>query len=350
MKKILIGIIGIILLSGCGKITEENIIKEFSNKIARSNSYTLDGKMEIINNEEKIDYLISVNYLKDNYYRVVLVNENNNHEQVILRNEDGVYVITPSLNKSFKFQSEWPDNGSQSYILHSILKDLTNNGKAKYEKTEEGYILTTNVNYPNNNNLKYEKVYFDKNVNLLKVEVYNNNDEVAIRVNVNKINYKARLNKDDFLLDNFIKPECCDKNDKECQNPCPDNCENDDCTKSSSSLDSAIFPMYVPENSSLTSSEKIETENGNRLILTFAGENNFIIVEETSKVFDEMEIIPVYGDPEVTSTSVGALGANSLYWSDNNVDFYLASNDLSGEEMLTIASSMASSMSVLNSK
>ena len=341
MKKIIIGIISILLLCGCGKITEDNIIKEFSNKLEKTKSYTLDGKMEIINNEEKMSYLINVSYLKDNYYKVVLVNENNNHEQIILRNDDGVYVITPSLNKSFKFQSEWPDNSSQAYILNSLLKDLTNS-KVKYEKTSDGYILTTEVNYPNNNKLQYEKIYYDKDINVAKVEVYDSNDDVAILVTIDKINYKANLDKEDFALDNFVKEECCDSSDESCSNPCP--------SKNASSLDSAIFPLYVPTNSSLKNSEKIETDNGNRQILTFAGDSNFIIVEESTKVFSEMEVIPVYGDPIVTSTSVGALGANSLYWSDSNVDFYLASNDLSGEEMLTIANSMANSVIVSQTK
>lgn len=48
----------------------------------------------------------------------------NNHEQIILRNKDGVYVVTPSLNKSFKFQSEWPYNNSQVYLLQSIVDDI----------------------------------------------------------------------------------------------------------------------------------------------------------------------------------------------------------------------------------
>ena len=34
--------------------------------------------------------------------------------------------MTPSINKSFKFQSEWPTNSSQSYILEAILKDISN--------------------------------------------------------------------------------------------------------------------------------------------------------------------------------------------------------------------------------
>ncbi len=350
MKKIIIGLIGILLLSGCGKITEENIIKEFSNKLSKCKSYSFDGKMQIISNEEKFDYSINVNYLKEDYYKVVLVNENNNHEQIILRNNEGVYVITPSLNKSFKFQSEWPDNSSQSYILSSLLKDLKNDKDVKYEKNSNGYILTTKVNYPNNSTLKYEKIFFNKNVNVTKVEVYNGNDEASIIVTLDKIDYKTSLNKDDFSLDKYIEPECCNKADKDCQNPCPNTCDKENCEKQSSALESAIFPLYVPEKSVLNTNETINTDEGNRVILTFAGDKEFVLVEETSKLNSEMEVIPVYGDPEITPYSVAALGANSLYWSDQNVDFYLASNVLSGEEMLTIASSMSYSQIVSQTK
>ena len=350
MRKLVIGIICILMLCGCGKITEENIIKEFSNKLAKSKSYEFDGKMQIISNEEKFDYKIKVSYLKNNYYKVVLVNENNNHEQIILRNDDGVYVITPSLNKSFKFQSEWPYNSSQAYILESLYKDLKSDNSVKYQKNDSGYVLTTKVNYPNNGKLEYEKLYFDKDVNVTRVEVFDVDDNVAITVTISKINYKANLDKDDFNLDSFIESECCDENDKECKDNCSSNCKNDDCDKQSSALESAIFPLYLPAESTLTGNEKIETDNGNRVILTFAGNKDFVLVEEASRISNDMEIIPVYGDPEVTASSVVALGANSLYWNDQNIDFYLASNTLSGEEMLTIASSMSNAEVVLQTK
>ena len=57
-------------------------------------------------------------------FKVSLINNSTNHEQVILRNDDGVFVLTPSLNKSFKFQSDWPYNNSQIYLLGSIIDDL----------------------------------------------------------------------------------------------------------------------------------------------------------------------------------------------------------------------------------
>ncbi len=65
-----------------------------------------------------------------------------------------------------------------------------------------------------------------------------------------------------------------------------------------------------------------------------------MLVEEASKVNSEFEIIPVYGEPLMLSNSVGAMSANSLTWSTNNVDYYLTSNDLTNSEMLTVAHSL----------
>ena len=123
MKKILkiFLLISIFSLVGCGIKSADNILEKLEKKLENANSYYLEGTMQIMNNEDTYTYNIKVSYQKEDYYRIELINTLNNHEQVILRNDDGVYVVTPSLNKSFKFQSDWPYNNSQVYLLNSIL-------------------------------------------------------------------------------------------------------------------------------------------------------------------------------------------------------------------------------------
>ena len=65
------------------------------------------------------------------------------------------------------------------------------------------------------------------------------------------------------------------------------------------------------------------------------------MIEEVSNVGDEFEIIPVYGEPLVLSNTIGALGTNSLSWSVDNINYYLASNDLRTSEIMSIADSLA---------
>ena len=125
MKKIIVLAIGLMLfVTGCGSNSEEDLIAKFEKNVSNSKSYTLKGNMEILSNEETFTYSIEANYLQDDFYKVTLVNQTNNHEQIILKNSEGVFVLTPSLNKSFKFQSEWPYNNSQSYLLQTLVNNF----------------------------------------------------------------------------------------------------------------------------------------------------------------------------------------------------------------------------------
>ena len=157
MKKglILLACLCCFLLVGCGKYGEKDIIKDLSKKIDSNNGYYLNGELEIINNEDSYLYDVEVAYQKEDNFRVSLKNKTNNHEQIILKNTEGVYVLTPSLNKSFKFQSEWPYNNSQSYILQTILKDIEDDSEKIFEETDDMYVFTTKVNYSNNNELLF---------------------------------------------------------------------------------------------------------------------------------------------------------------------------------------------------
>ena len=93
MKKIFLCLILIcLILTGCGKKDEKTVLKEFGDKVNKTNSYYLSGKMELLNNEDVYNYNIGVSYEKDDHYKIELTNVINDHKQVILRNEDGVYV------------------------------------------------------------------------------------------------------------------------------------------------------------------------------------------------------------------------------------------------------------------
>ena len=97
MKKILLYISTILcglLLIGCGKYGEKDIIKDLSKKIDKTNGYYLNGELQIINNEDSYVYNVEVAYQKEDNFRVSLKNKTNNHEQIILKNPDGVYVMT----------------------------------------------------------------------------------------------------------------------------------------------------------------------------------------------------------------------------------------------------------------
>ena len=96
MKKILkiFFLISIFSLVGRKKKNADNVLEKLEKKLKNADSYYVEGVMEIMNHEDTYTYNVKVSYQKQDYYRIELVNTLNNHEQVILRNDDGVYVDT----------------------------------------------------------------------------------------------------------------------------------------------------------------------------------------------------------------------------------------------------------------
>ena len=314
-----------LLLSGCGKESAKSIINKLEDKLDKTDAYQVTGDLNIYSNEDEYAYQVTVSYQKDNQFRVLLKNKTNNHEQIILRNNDGVYVLTPSLNKSFKFQSDWPFNSSQSYILQPLLDDMKNEEDREFKKTDDGYEFITKVNYVSNKNLVKQKIVFDKDLNFKSVEVYDDSGNVSISMKFNKVDYKASFNKNYFDLNNNMEVAREDLTEEQ----------------TVSEMEDIIYPMYIPENTSLESQDKVDKETGERVILTFSGDNPFVFVQETSPVSADMTITPVDGEPVLLASGIGALTDSSVTWIDDNIEYYITATSLSQEEMLSVVNSVS---------
>lgn len=243
-----------------------------------------------------------------------------------------------------------------------MVRDIDGDERVTSEKNNDGYVITAKVNYPNNSTLVNEKIYIDKKFNLEKVEVLDSDGNSKITFEVDNIDYNPSFNKEYFDLDLLIDSDCCNESsnttttqpsgDNTSTNNSDDiNAENstvESDTTTSNILDDIIYPLYVPSDTYLSTKDTIDTSEGNRVILTFAGEKPFMLVEEMSIRSEEFEVIPVYGDPLMMADNIGALSANSLYWTSNNVDYYITSESLSGEELLTIAEGLGNSSLIVN--
>ena len=394
MKKIFfVGlIISLFFLTGCGKYTEKTIVKDLNKKINAITGYHVQGSMEIYNGDDAYKYDVTSSYENDNY-RVSLVNKANNHEQIILRNSDGVYVLTPSLNKSFKFQSNWPENNSQVYIIQSVLVDINEDKNVKLEEKDGNYVLTAKVNHSNNKNLSSQKIYLDKKLNFTKIEVFDESGNKQIKMVFDSIDTKATFNnkyfstsenmktsvsenananinsnesstestntKDETSADN--KDEIRNNNSSADTKSTDSNNRNENLENSESSrntneatnnstnkkdattsiLEESVYPMYLPSGTYLSDEESVSKDDGNRVILTFAGESPFILVEEAVSKSDEMEVIPVYGEPTIILDSVAALSDSSVNFISNGIEYYIASESLTKQQILQVAESIS---------
>ena len=317
----------VIFLTGCGKENKEKLRQNFINDTSSLKGYYMEGVLSITNNDDTYNYDVKVGFKKDDNFKVTLLNKANNYEQIILRNTDGVYIVNPSLNRSFKFQSERPYNNSQSYLLHSVANDLKEDNSYTFEQKDNNYIFTTKVNYPNNPNLVKEKITLDKDLNLKEVKVLSKDNIPYIIFTVSSLDKKA------IFADNYFLLETISKNLNE-------KTTTEEDTKTTLKIDEALFPLYLPSNTSLKNRETIKTDVGERVIMTFAGDNPFILVQETVTREKEFTTIPTSGSPYLLVDTVGALTNGSYTWISNGIEYYIVSDVMEQNELLEVAKSI----------
>lgn len=326
MKKILFSIMMVLLLvSGCGKNSETSVINDLEKKINKASAYKVTGVLEIVNNDEAYTYDVEVSYKKNNNYRVSLTNQANNHTQVILKNSDGVYVLTPALNKSFKFQSDWPYSNSQVYLLKSLINDIKDTKDRGFKDVKSGYSLSTKVNYPNNSKFVKQTIELDKNGDLKKVSVYDSNNIICMTMTFDSIDYSPTFKKDYFNLDSVMSTYSISEEE----------------VKETTMIDDTIYPLVIPNGTKLVSEEKIKKDVGDRIIMTFDGDKPFLLVEETAVVEDEFTVIPTYGEPFQLMDTLGVMTNNSLTWTSNGIEYYIVSDVLNQNELVEVAQSIS---------
>lgn len=325
MKKIVfVLLVSLLILTGCGKYSKDNIINELEKKA--TNGYKLSGSLNVVNNDENYNYYIDV-YNDNDYYKVILTNKSNDHTQVILKNKDGVYVLTPSLNKSFKFQSDWPYDNSQIYLLKALVNDIKNDKDVVFNKTDNSYIFKSKVKYVNNTKLDYQKVVLSKDLAFEKVVVFDRDGVEAMTMVFDSIDYSYKFKKDEFDLDTILS-------------------NSDEEVMESSSLDDIIYPLYIPNGTKLVNEDKIDKIDGKRVIMNYDGDKSFLLVEETSDVYSDFTVIPTMGEPCLLMDTFGVATNNSLSWTSGGIDYYLVSDVLSQTELVEVAQSISGIVSM----
>ena len=426
MKKIFLcaTLIVALCLTGCGSVKDKDIRNDFIKDASNLKSYYMEGILKITNNDDTYEYDVKTSYKKDNFYKVSLVNKANSYEQIILKNNDGVYVITPSLNKSFKFQSDWPNNNSQSYLIDSVMTDLKNDEDYTFTKKDSDYVFTIKTNYPNNPKYTKQNVILGKDKKLKKVEVQDDEGVTYVEYEVKNLDENKNFNDKDFDLEEITKSfektnvetktdenknnsnnntstntterttnmdeedTDVDTNTNASENSTGSNTNNSinqnsinnnetntdnnsnsnsntninnntnnntnrttssNSTSETSKANDSVFPLYLPSNTSLSDKEVINTKAGQRVIMTFSGDNPFILVQETVAPSNNLEIIPTYGEPFMLIDTVGSLTDTSYTWTSNGTEYYIVSDQMDKKELLEVAKSI-NVMSVISEK
>ena len=285
------------------------------------NSYLLEGVMEVAEGEDTKSYDVSVKYLKqDNqdYFRVAMKDSGMNQEQEIIRNAEGVFVVTPTLNQIFKFQGNWPSNSLKPYLLQS-MREIAADESAQIEQTEEGYQISAGVTYPNNRNFTQQEMVFSDDLKIKSVQIFDDDHVLQMKMLFSKVDYEPALTAEDFQV--------------------PQQLEKETAAEPIADEDLPLMPMET-FGAVLSNSSVVENDGKVQYVLEYTGEKNFTIVEEVAESEETTQTIIMSGSLVDGLNMVGRYDGNHMTSVINSVRYTIYSDDLSEEEMSAVLQSM----------
>ena len=322
MKAKIIAGIGIVVLAIAliFAMKPKSFDQQFEKIMSDMDSYILSGNMEITKGEDIKTYAVEVGYKKEDkdYFKVSLVDKELNQEQIILRNDAGVYVVTPSLNQIFKFEGDWPLNSPKPYLLQSIA-DIVKQEGAEIKEEKDGYLVSSKVSYPNNKNFDHEEIMFDEDGKVKWLQIYNKDNNAELKIVFTKVDYNAKIKKDYFKV--------------------PTNIEKSASTSAISEADLPLYPVMV-YNAKLNNVSKMDNNGEVKHVLEYAGEKNFTVVESKKESADNTQTVIMPGEIIDTLDVIGFYDGNHLSAVYDNVEFTVFSDDLGPGEMMEVINSM----------
>lgn len=320
MKKIIFSIMAvfIFLLTGCKVKDNSDPMKQVLSNLDSLNSYELSCDMTIYRTNKDVHMDINVLYLNPGYYKVSFKNTGN--EQIIVKNDDGVFVLTPALNKEFKFDSEWPLNSSHAYLIDCINKIIKADSEARTTVNGDEVTFEAKINDANDKAKKLVFIYNTKTKSPIKATFLDDSNNKIVVVDFKKFSENKEISKDKF-------------NTKLIMDEKSNETENTVLEKSLS-----VVVGYNVDGVKLTST-KIKNDT---TVLCYGGSKSYTIVVKKIADFDDVTVDKI---SSIDFIDYGIIATNSnvskFFIENNEVSIY--GNNLSNDEIIAISSEITMS-------
>lgn len=287
-------------------------------------TYHLEANMEMINGEDTRNFLVKVTFKNDEYkdfYRVSLLDKSINQEQLIIRNENGVYVLTPALNQIYKFKGEWPSNSPKPYIYQSLLGELK--GQRQIRQMEDGYLVTSNPKFRNATSWVKQEIKFAKSLAPLWVHIYDGEGNLKVKVTFTKFEVNPTVDAELFNVDTNMT------------------LARENAGQITAKLeDLPLFPVNVDVDAILKDQTQTEINNETIFILSYDGAHQFTVVQKLLEESEETITKEVEGEICDLQDGIGFYHNKILTYVYNGVEYRIYSKTLTVSQLIDIANGM----------
>jgi outer membrane lipoprotein-sorting protein len=342
-----------VLLAGCGKKDAAGVVKDLNQVLGKLDSYEGSGVMTLHTGEAPQMYKVQVWYMNPSYYRIALTNAQKDITQIVLRNDQGVYVLTPSLNKSFRFQSDWPDNQGQVYLYQTLLRSVLSDNTRQFVDDKDSYVFEVAANY-NTQSLVRQKIWLSKDgYKPQQVQVSDSSAQVVVEVKFDQFEFGKKFDKKDFDMQENLNTASQDSQgtmlevDEQGQLvEQPAGTEPAADRGSAASLPALnesfgmIMPSYIPDGVQEKASQIVDDQDRSSVMVQYDGDYQYTLLESRSL---DRAVSLQKGEMIDMGFTFGQLSGDdqqTLTWTQDGLDFQITSGDLPVTEMIKIAASM----------
>ncbi|MET3291695.1 UNVERIFIED_CONTAM: outer membrane lipoprotein-sorting protein [Brevibacillus sp. OAP136] len=322
-----------LISTGCfGAKTPEDVVEDLSSNLNKINGYKSSAVLTLQMGSTPQEYNVEVWYAKPTKYRVALTSKQRNITQIILRNDEGVFVLTPHLNKSFRFQSGWPENNGPLYLYETLVHSIVEDNERVVNMADKQYVFEVKANYSGNRSLAKQKIWMTEDFKPTQAEIMDNNMNTLVNIKFNEFTFNPTFDKDAFDKD---------RNMTSAITAVPTLATNGTPLKKPNDQFGVIEPTYLPKGVQQVDIEPVKVDGQRVVVLKYQGAYNYLLSESRPTA---ASVSYEQGMPLDLGFTVGVLtqmGENRrmLTWELDGVEFQLK-GDLPEEEMVKIADSM----------
>lgn len=342
----------VLALAGCGKKDAGEVAEELQRVMEDMDGYQGKGTMTLHTSREPQTYSVEIWHQAPHYYRVSLTNAGKDVTQIVLKNDDGVFVLTPHLNKSFRFQSSWPERHGQVYMYHTLAESIIQDRNRQFAEEDGAYVFDV-VSNLQNRSIKRQRIWLDKDTYApIRVQAMDENARVLLEMQFDSFRFNPRFDDDSFDMErnmtSFQLRSFPDAEDDWAaagggadSGAGPDG--GSEPASGSSGAFGILYPSYLPEGVSLKDVSEIRAGDDRGVLLRYEGTYPFTLTEIRPKDRAVTAAAGTVVDLDL-GYAVGVLlegnGWQTLNWIHDGIEFRLSSAALPYEEMVKIAQSL----------
>ena len=324
-----------LLLGGCfGQKTPEDVVGDLSGTLDRMQGYKSQAVLTMQTGSTPMEYDVQVWYEKPTNYRVALTSKQRGITQIILRNDEGVFVLTPHLNKSFRFQSGWPENNGPLYLYETLARSIIDDTDRQMQMDDKQYVFEVKANYSGNRSLTKQKIWLTEDFKPTHAEIMDSSMNPLVKIDFTEFVFNPSFENNAFDKDHNMSTSSLPSV------PTMGQVGGGATQEQPSSQFGVIVPTYVPDGVQQGDIEPVTRDGERTVVLMYKGAYNYRLIEARPTA---ATVSYEQGMPVDLGFTIGVLtqtvdSQRYLTWELDGVEFTLT-GDLPEEEMVKVAQS-----------